>query len=76
MMTLKRILVATDFGEAAEAALAYGRELARTFGARLDVLINNGVYDRGVCERPTRRSDHHRDARPRSGGAAAAGQRR
>ncbi|MBI3494316.1 MAG: universal stress protein [Acidobacteria bacterium] len=38
MITLKRILVATDFGEAAEAALAYGRELARSFGAKLDVL--------------------------------------
>jgi nucleotide-binding universal stress UspA family protein len=38
MMSLKTILVATDFGEAADAALAYGRELARTFGAQLDVL--------------------------------------
>ena len=38
MITLKRILVATDFGEAADAALAYGRALARTFGASLDVL--------------------------------------
>ena len=38
MMTLKRILVATDFGEAADVAFAYGRELARTFGASLDVL--------------------------------------
>jgi len=38
MMTLKRILVATDFGEAAEVALRYGRELARNFNARLDVL--------------------------------------
>jgi nucleotide-binding universal stress UspA family protein len=38
MVTLKRILVATDFGEAADVALSYGRELARTFGASLDVL--------------------------------------
>jgi nucleotide-binding universal stress UspA family protein len=38
MVSLKRILIATDFGEAAEAALAYGRELARTFGATIDVL--------------------------------------
>ncbi len=38
MVTLKRILVATDFGQASEVALAYGRELARTFGATLDVL--------------------------------------
>jgi|KBSMisStaDraftv2_1062788.scaffolds.fasta_scaffold744406_1 nucleotide-binding universal stress UspA family protein len=38
MIALKRILVATDFGEASEAALGYGRELARTFGAKLTVL--------------------------------------
>ena len=38
MIALERIVVATDFGRAAEAALAYGRELARTFGAKLDVL--------------------------------------
>jgi nucleotide-binding universal stress UspA family protein len=38
MMTLKTILVATDFGEAADTALEYGRELARTFGAALHVV--------------------------------------
>ena len=38
MIALKHILVATDFGEAADAALAYGRELARTFDATLHVL--------------------------------------
>ena len=38
MITLKRILVATDFSDASKAALVYGRELAHTFGARLDVL--------------------------------------
>jgi nucleotide-binding universal stress UspA family protein len=38
MMTLKRILVPTDFGEAADSALMYGRTLARAFGATLDVV--------------------------------------
>jgi len=38
MITLKKILVATDFGEPSEAALAYGRELARTFGASLTIV--------------------------------------
>lgn len=38
MMTLKHILVATDFGEAADAALIYGRALAGPFGATLHVL--------------------------------------
>ncbi len=38
MIVLKNILVATDFGEQSEAALTYGRDLARTFSARLHVL--------------------------------------
>lgn len=38
MIALKHILVATDFGEASEAALAYGRELARAFAAVLEVV--------------------------------------
>ncbi len=38
MITLKNILVATDFGEAADAALAYGRELSRRCGATLHLL--------------------------------------
>jgi nucleotide-binding universal stress UspA family protein len=38
MATIKTILVATDFSEASEAALAYGRELARTLGSTLHVL--------------------------------------
>ena len=38
MILLKNILVATDFGEASDAALSYGRDLARTYGATLHVL--------------------------------------
>jgi nucleotide-binding universal stress UspA family protein len=38
MIVLKRILVATDFSEASDAALEYGRQLARQFGASIDVL--------------------------------------
>lgn len=38
MVTLKKILVATDFGEASAAALRYGRELATAFAATLRVL--------------------------------------
>jgi nucleotide-binding universal stress UspA family protein len=38
MITLNNILVATDFGEASEAALRYGRELAKRFDATLHVL--------------------------------------
>jgi nucleotide-binding universal stress UspA family protein len=38
MIALKNVLVATDFSEPSEAALAYGRELARSFGAALSIV--------------------------------------
>jgi nucleotide-binding universal stress UspA family protein len=38
MIQMKNILVATDLGESADAAVACGRELAATFGATLQVL--------------------------------------
>jgi nucleotide-binding universal stress UspA family protein len=38
MILLQNVLVATDFGPAAGAALTYGRALARTFGARLHLM--------------------------------------
>jgi nucleotide-binding universal stress UspA family protein len=45
MIALKNILVATDFGEPADAALTYGRALASAFGATLHVLhVIQDVY--------------------------------
>jgi nucleotide-binding universal stress UspA family protein len=49
MIRLSQILVATDFSEPADAALAYGRELARTFNATLHVVhvvgnVSNFAY--------------------------------
>jgi nucleotide-binding universal stress UspA family protein len=38
MITLKQILVATDFSEPSDAALTYGRELAKTFKATLHLV--------------------------------------
>jgi nucleotide-binding universal stress UspA family protein len=38
MIKITKVLVATDFSDASEPALLYGRELARTFGAALHVL--------------------------------------
>ena len=38
MIAINNILVATDFGEASDSALRYGRELAGRFGATLHVL--------------------------------------
>ena len=37
-MALRNILVATDFSEPSNVALAYGRDLARTYSARLHVM--------------------------------------
>jgi nucleotide-binding universal stress UspA family protein len=38
MIAINNILVATDFGEAADSAIRYGRQLAGRFGATLHVL--------------------------------------
>ncbi len=38
MIAIHNVLVATDFSVPSDVALAYGRELARAFGARLHVL--------------------------------------
>jgi nucleotide-binding universal stress UspA family protein len=38
MILMNAVLVATDFGETSAAAIVYGRNLARAFGARLHVL--------------------------------------
>jgi len=38
VIRLKQILVATDFSEPSDAALNYGRELGRAFGAHLQIL--------------------------------------
>jgi nucleotide-binding universal stress UspA family protein len=38
MITLKKILVPTDYGEAADAALRYARALASNFDASIDLL--------------------------------------
>ena len=38
MINIKRILVPSDFSECSDAAVRYGLELARTFGARLHLL--------------------------------------
>ena len=65
MITLKNILVATDFSEPSDAALSYGRELARTFGAKIcvahvvdDVLTRAyGAADGFVFADPTLQDD-------------------
>ncbi|HEU4927418.1 MAG TPA: universal stress protein [Vicinamibacterales bacterium] len=50
MIALKKVLVATDFGPASEAALRYGRAFARGFGAELHVLhVVDNVFARAVA---------------------------
>jgi nucleotide-binding universal stress UspA family protein len=45
IITLKNILVPTDFGEAADAALGYGRALAERFEATIHVLhVTDNIY--------------------------------
>ena len=45
MIRLKNVLVATDFSQPSNAAVEYGREFARTFGATLTVfhVVENAV---------------------------------
>jgi len=53
MITLKHILVPTDFGAAADAALAYGRMLARTFDADLHLLhVMDNTFLRPIASDP------------------------
>lgn len=45
MIALRNVLIATDFGEAADVALAYARALASRFGATLHVLhVVESIY--------------------------------
>src|SRR5215212_3150899 len=53
MLALKNVLVAIDFDEASEAALTYGRNLARSFGARLHVLhVMENRFLRAMANEP------------------------
>lgn len=72
MITLKRILVPTDFSETSDAALAYGRALARTFGASVDVVhVAENIFTRAfagegyVAIVPELQADLERSARDR-----------
>ena len=53
MIALNNILVATDFGAAADVALTYGRALAQNFGATLHVLhVRENLFMRAVVVDP------------------------
>ena len=49
MIALKDVLVATDFSEASDAALLYGRAVAVKFGARLHVVhVADNIFTRAL----------------------------
>lgn len=53
MIALKNVMVATDFGEAADAALVYGKALAGAFGATLHVIhVAENMFLRPVVGDP------------------------
>jgi len=67
MIAINNILVATDFGEAADSALRYGRELAGRFGATLHVLnVVEDAFPRPSPSRPTRRSSRRYSKRSKA----------
>jgi nucleotide-binding universal stress UspA family protein len=70
MISINSVLVATDFGPASDAALAYGRDLARTFGATLhllhvvdDVLAREAIVSGAPMDLDDAQSDIEADAR-------------
>ena len=54
MIDLKRVVVATDFGDTSAAALRYGVEIAAAFGASLHVLhvVTEPLHDTLACSAP------------------------
>jgi len=53
MILLKNVLVATDFSQASQAALTYGRALARSFGASLTLLhVSDNFFLRPIASDP------------------------
>jgi nucleotide-binding universal stress UspA family protein len=53
MIALKRVLVPIDFAEASDAALTYGRNLAKAFGAELHVMhVMENLFLRPMANNP------------------------
>jgi nucleotide-binding universal stress UspA family protein len=72
MLTLKTVLVPTDFSEASESALRYGKAMAEAFGASLhivhvmeDLLAHAWAAEVYVSSMPQLRDEIERESRQR-----------
>jgi nucleotide-binding universal stress UspA family protein len=75
MLTLKTVLVPTDFSEASESALRYGKAMAEAFGASLhvvhvmeDLLAHAWAAEVYVSSMPQLRDEIEKESRQRLGG--------
>jgi nucleotide-binding universal stress UspA family protein len=78
MLTLKTVLVPTDFSEASESALRYGKAMAEAFGASLhvvhvmeDLLAHAWAAEVYVSSMPQLRDEIEKESRQRLGALLA-----
>lgn len=82
MLTLKTVLVPTDFSEASESALRYGKAMAEAFGASLhvvhvmeDLLAHAWAAEVYVSSMPQLRDEIEKESRQRLGALLAEDER-
>mgnify|MGYP006385252983 FL=1 len=82
MLTLKTVLVPTDFSDASESALRYGKGMARAFGASLhvvhvmeDLLAHAWAAEVYVASMPQLRDEIEKESRQRLGTLLTDGER-
>ncbi len=82
MLTLKTVLVPTDFSDASESALRYGKAMAEAFGASLhvvhvmeDLLAHAWAAEVYVASMPQLRDEIEKESRQRLGALLTDGER-
>jgi len=83
MLTLKTVLVPTDFSEASESALRYGKAMAEAFGASLhvvhvmeDLLAHAWAAEVYVSSMPQLRDEIEKESQQRLGALLTDGERK
>jgi nucleotide-binding universal stress UspA family protein len=83
MLTLKTVLVPTDFSDASESALRYGKSMAEKFGATLhvvhvmeDLLAHAWAAEVYVSSMPQLRDEIEKESRLRLGALLTDGERK